>query len=127
MAAASDFLEDQILTLVLVTGPAWLALSTANPLDSGAGIAEPVGAGYARKNLAGLFTVTGGGAGTAPNSGVIEFAPATGSWGTITHVAIFDASTGGNMKIHSPIGSPISIGLNQVLRFIVNAFTMTVA
>ncbi len=71
----------------------YLALSTANPLDTGAGMAEPSGAGYARQLI--IFSAATTRAVT--QSSVITFPEASGSWGTITHYAIYDNSVGGNI------------------------------
>jgi hypothetical protein len=35
--------------------------------------------------------------GSASNSGTVTFSAATSNWGTITHVAVMDASTSGNV------------------------------
>ena len=132
MANASDYLEEQLLNHILenitFTSPTgvFLALSTADPLDSGAGIAEPVGNGYARVNVVGGFTVSSPG-GTASNTAAIEFPEASGSWGTITHWAIFDASSGGNMLFHGALTASVAIGGGVVARFIAGAFVITCA
>ena len=103
MSSFSDYLELEILDHVLGVGvyiqPSgiWLGLSTADPLDDGSGLAEPVGNGYARKQHDNWTTAAGR---LVKNDGVIEFAEATGAWGNITHFAIFDAVSAGNMLAH---------------------------
>ena len=130
MSAASDFLEDAFLEHVLnnvaYTSPAaiFLALSTADPLDTGAGLAEPVGNAYVRVAVVGNFTVV---TGTATNTAAIEFPLATGSWGTITHFAILDASSGGNLLIHGALTASITVGLNEIVRLAVGQLSVSVA
>lgn len=78
------------------------ALSTTNPLDDGSGITEPVGDGYARVTEANdlvtwnaASTTDGGtadGVTQKTNAIEIEFPEATGSWGTITHFAIYQTN-----------------------------------
>lgn len=120
MANASDFLENRLARHVLngdaYASPAtiYLALSTANPTDSGSGMAEPVGNGYARVALVAAFTVVGG---DASNSSPILFPTATGAWGTITHFAIFDAASGGNMLVHGALASPVGVVTGTIFRF----------
>jgi hypothetical protein len=82
-----------LLTASSATRPtAWyIGLFTAPPGEAGGGT-EVSGNAYVRKAV--TFTVTGN---TASNDGAVEWPVATGSWGTITDVAIFDAVTGGNM------------------------------
>ena len=88
MGTISDYLELEWLDHVFENGAfsvptnIYIALSTADPTDSGGSIAEPSGNGYARKvintwNTAASRAIT--------NNGVITFATATGAWGTITH------------------------------------------
>lgn len=70
----------------------YLALFTAAPSDAGGGT-ELSGSGYARQAL----SVAAASSRATSNDADITFGPASGSWGTVTHVAIFDASTSGNM------------------------------
>ena len=100
-------------TTTSVTRPtAWyVGLFTADPTDSGSGATEISGSGYTRK--AATFTVSGN---TATTSGAIEFDAATGSWGTISHIGIFDASSSGNLLAHSNLSSSKTIGTGDVFR-----------
>jgi hypothetical protein len=59
------------------------------------------------------FTVSGD---TATNSGAVEWPVATGNWGTITHVAIFDALTSGNMIAYAALSAAKTIETGDVLR-----------
>ena len=99
----SDFLENELLDHVLKTGayavPAniYVALSTADPLDDGSGIAEPVGASYARVVMDAWDAAASR---ATENTNKITFPQSTGDWGTITHWAIYDAITGGNFLAH---------------------------
>lgn len=128
MSAASDFLEDalanHLLNNVSYPSPAniFLGLSTADPLDDGSGLAEPVGNGYARIDP-GSFTVVGG---VGTNDADAEFPLATGSWGTLTHFAIFDAASGGNMLIHGALAASVTIGANEVPRFAAGQLSVAV-
>lgn len=97
-----------------VTRPtAWyLGLFTANPNEDGSGATEISGNGYARKSV--TFTVSGN---LATNSAAVEFDVATGSWGTISHVAVFDASSGGNQIAYAALTTSKAIDTDDVLRF----------
>lgn len=120
MSQASDYLENALIKEILnginfaAPSSVYIALSTANPLDDASGLAEPSGNGYARVQVTAGFTVTGG---AAVNAASIEFPAATGSWGTITHFAIFDASSGGNMLVYGALTSSIAVAAGQVFRF----------
>jgi hypothetical protein len=120
MAAMSDWLENGLVDLILrnqtLTIPAALhvALYTAAPSDSGGGT-EVTGGSYARvsvtRNLtnwagtqsAGSTTASTGTGGQTSNNGAITFPAPTANWGTVTHFAIFDASTGGNLLFHGAL------------------------
>lgn len=103
---------DWLLTDNAVTRPsAWyVALFTTAPSDTGGGT-EVSGGSYVRKAV--TFTVTGD---TASNTAAVEFDAATASWGLITHAAIFDASTTGNMIAYAPLAVSKNIGVGDVLR-----------
>lgn len=75
---------------------AYFALSTTTPTVSGTNFTEPSENAYARVAVPGSYWSAASGGSTA-NTTAIEWPTATGSWGTITYVGIFDASSGGNL------------------------------
>lgn len=101
-----------LFTANSVTRPsAWyLGLFTAAPGEGGGGT-EVSGNGYTREAV--TFTVSGN---TASNDAAIEFPTATGSWGTITHAAVFDASTSGNMIAYASLAASKAIDTGDILR-----------
>lgn len=132
MGSFSDFLEDELLDHVFgnasYTAPAstYIALSTADPLDTGAGLTEPVGNGYARVNFTNNATNWPAASGGAKSNGTaITFATATGSWGTVTHVAIMDASSGGNMLAHDDLTTSKAITTDDTASFPVGDLDIT--
>lgn len=96
----------------------YLGLFTSNPGEGGG--TEISGNGYTRKAV--TFTVTGD---TATNSGAVEFDVATGSWGTISHVAVFDASSGGAQIAYAALTTAKAIDTGDVLRFPVGDVDIT--
>ena len=108
MASFSEYLEAQIgnwlLGSTFVAAPAnvYLGLSTVNPTDNGGALAEPSGgAAYTRKLITFDPIVFVNGVGTTTQNAVdIIFPTASADWNTITHGALFDASSGGNMLAH---------------------------
>jgi hypothetical protein len=121
MSLTNSF-ETSVLTWLLTNGTpsparptAWyLGLFTAAPGEAGGGT-ELSGSGYARQSI--TFTVSGN---NASNNAAIEFPTASGSWGTITHVAVFDASTSGNMIAYASLTASKTIDTGDVLRVPVN-------
>ena len=126
MSLTNSF-ETSVLTWLLTNGTpsparptAWyLGLFTAAPGESGGGT-ELSGSGYARQSI--TFTVS---ANNASNNAAIEFPTASGSWGTITHVAVFDASTSGNMIAYASLTASKTIDTGDVLRVPANDLDIT--
>jgi hypothetical protein len=108
--------ETTVLTWLLTASSAtrptswYIGLFTAIPNEAGGGT-EVSGNAYVRN--AATFTVSGN---TASNSAAIEWAAATGSWGTITSIAIFDAVTGGNMIGYAALTTSKTIATGDVFR-----------
>ncbi len=126
MSAMTDYLEVELRKHVFRTGsftkPTVLAVAlfTAAPSDAGGGT-EVTGGSYARVNRAPLdanWTAASATDGLTDNAAVITFPTATASWGTVTHFAIFDALTTGNMLIwgaltvSKPVGSGDTFSFN---------------
>jgi hypothetical protein len=121
-AVASDYLEnrltDHVFRSATFAKPAglWVALFTAAPSDAGGGT-EVAGGGYARVNLppsdsnwratqGGTSGASTGTSGATANAVPITFAAPSANWGTITHYAIFDAATAGNLLFTDALTTP---------------------
>ncbi len=117
----SDYLEVKVLDHVFgktaYTMPTvYVGLSTADPLDSGAGLAEPAGAGYARVATTGADW-NAAAAGSISNANALTFPQATGSWGTVTHFALFDAATAGNLLASGALTAAKAVGNGDTVKF----------
>ena len=101
-----------VFTATTLTRPtAWyLALFTTDPGDADGGT-EVSGGAYARQSV--TFTVSGD---TASNSGAIEFPTATASYGTVSHVGIYTALTGGTLIAHAALTTSKAIDTGDVFR-----------
>jgi hypothetical protein len=101
-----------LFTATSVTRPtAWyVALFTSNPDEDASGT-EVSGGAYARQSVA--FTVSGN---TASNSAAIEFPTATAPYGTVTHIGVFDASSGGNLIAYAALTTSKAIDTGDVMR-----------
>lgn len=124
----ANYLEDEFLDHVLKTGAfpvptnLYIALSTADPLDTGAGLAEPA-SNYARVNHNAWDAAASR---ASENTGSIAFVEATGSWGVITHWALMDASSGGNMLAHGDLAASKTINSGDTLSFAAGDIDITV-
>jgi len=128
MAAASNYLENKLLDHALGTAsftmPAtvYLGLFTSGGgLEAGTLTAEISGGSYTRKVID--FAASSGG--SAANSATIDFTTATATWGTITHIAVLDASTGGNVLYHGAVSTSKLIESGDT--FQVSTGNMTIA
>jgi hypothetical protein len=104
--AASNYLEDALLDHVLggaefaQPGTVYLGLFTADTgLETNNPSAEVSGGSYVRKAI----TFGAASTGQASNSATVTFDAATANWGTITHVAVMDASTSGNVLFYGAV------------------------
>ncbi len=122
----TDFLEDSMLNHVLrntAYTPAstiYVALFTATPGEAGGGT-EVTGNNYARKAV----TFGAPSAGTITNSADVVFDQASGSWGTISYFALFDALTNGNMLYYGALTSSKTINSGDQLKFAAGGITVT--
>jgi hypothetical protein len=114
----SNFLETEILDHVFAgaayTAPSthYLALYTAAPGETGGGTeVSTSGTAYVRKAV--TFSTTGN---TTSNSAAVEYPTATASFGTVTHVGVFDALTSGNLMAYATLSSSKAIATGDVFR-----------
>lgn len=128
MSSASDYLENALLNHVLrntaYTQPAglYVGLFTSDPTDAGTGT-EVSGGSYARTAVS--FAAASGG--TAANSANVTFPAATGNWGTVTHIGIYDASTSGNLLFHGAVTTAKQILTGDTFQISTNALTISLA
>lgn len=128
MAAMSNYLENALINAVLrntsYTSPSvvYVGLYTSDPTDANTGT-EVSGGSYARKAV--TFGAPSNGA--SSNSALIEFNQATGNWGTVTHMGILDASTGGNLLFHGALTSSKTIETGDVFKFDASSLSVTLA
>lgn len=72
--------------------------------------------GYARVAVASAdasWAPPSGGSKQFSNAAPITFPTPSGSWGTVTHFALFDASTGGNALVVAPLTNSRTIGASD--------------
>jgi len=132
MGSFSDFLEVELLDHVFMKGAytpptnIHVALCTADPTDAGTGstITEPSGGSYGRVSTAGADWDAAA-AGATANATAIEFTQATGNWGTITHFALVDAASAGNMLGHGALSTPKAIDSGDTAKFAIGELDVT--
>jgi len=118
----SDYLANKLLDHVFeasaYTSPINLYLcacgTTIIDASTGSTIQEPSGGSYERKNENGWDNSSGG---LVDNATSTDFVTATASWGEITHSALVDADTNGNLLFYATLDSSQAIGVGDTLRY----------
>lgn len=97
----------------LLTGT-FLSLHSAQPTSGN----EVTGGAYARQAFA--YTITGSGEGpsVASNTAIVQFPTATADWGTITHVGVWTAASGGTLVAWQPLTASRAVQIDDVFRFL---------
>ena len=134
MSKMSDYLEVELRKHLFRTGSftkpsaLYVSLHTADPTDDASGT-EVSGGSYARvqrdpadANWTGVSSTNG----VTDNAAAITFPSPTGNWGSITHFAIWDASTSGNMLIHGALTTPKTVNSGDAApSFAIGALVVT--
>ena len=144
MSNFSDYLENKLIDHVLrntaytVPSGVYVALFTAAPSDAGGGT-EVTGGSYARVQvgpsvsawLSTNGTTSGASSGTGgqtSNGADITFAAPTANWGVVTHFALFDAASGGNLLFWGALTASKTINNGDAApKFLARALTITLA
>ena len=130
MSEMSDYLETALLNVTLrgtaYTAPAnvYVALFTSDPTDAGTGT-QVSGGSYAR--VVATFTAPSGTGGSITNNADITFPTATGSWGLVGWIGIFDALTGGNMLYYTPLDAAKQVDTGDVFRIVTGNLSVTLS
>ena len=125
MTAMSNYLElkylDHFTGTASTTAPSavYLGLSTASMNDDDSGT-ELSGNGYARQAI----TFASAASGSISSNAAVEFPAATASWGTVSHWAIYDASSGGNQLFHGAFSTGKAIGSGDILKVASGSLTI---
>lgn len=134
MSAASDYLENKVLDHVLkystapYTGAAtlYLALFTANTgLESNSPSAEVSTSGTAYARQAVTFATAS--SGQSATNATVTFPTATANFGTITHVAVMDAQTSGNVLFHGAVTTSKTIETGDTFQVTSGNLTVSLA
>ena len=131
--AFSDYFENKVLDLlfgnVSYTPPSilYIGLTTEAITDSddGSTVTEPSGGAYARVAITNDKTTwTAASNGSVSNAIDINFPEATAGWGTVTHMFIADAASGGNILVWGSLTTSKTIGVGDNARFAAGDLTI---
>lgn len=94
--ALTQYADHLLIEYLFRTDPVYLALYTQVPTKTTT-LGEVTGGSYARE----LVAFTAPASGESENTALITFTTATADWGAVSHYAIYDAVSGGNMIFYS--------------------------
>lgn len=113
MGAMTTYLKNKLLdhaagvTEYTMPTDIYLAAFVGDPETiSGAEVDANTTTGYGRQAV----TMDSAASGSQANTAAVEFPVANASWGTITHLAIFDAESGGNRLWSDQMSASKTIG-----------------
>lgn len=128
MAEFSNYLENAVINAVLrntsYTSPTtvYVGLYTTDPTDADSGT-EVSGGSYARTSV----TFDAPSNGVTQNTADLTFPTATASWGTVTHIGLHDASSGGNLLFHTALDTSKAIDSGDIFKITTGNLTVTLA
>jgi hypothetical protein len=106
-------------------GNFYIALFTADPGETGSQVNEATFTGYARVAVPRSGVGFSRAGNVISNAATVAFAEATAGSETITHFAVMDASTSGNVLLTSALGTSRLVNAGTTLEFAAGALTAT--
>lgn len=116
----STYAQNAILNALLrdsaYTSPVtvYASLYTTDPTDANSGTEVPTGSSLYVREAAAFSAPTGG---VCASSSDVVWPVAGTDWGTIAYGGLCDASSGGNLLFHGPLGTPFDIPAGSVFKF----------
>jgi hypothetical protein len=139
MSAASNYLENKVLDHVLgegartFTSPATIYLALFKETGTGTLANLEVGTltdeistsgtAYARQGV----NFSAASSGTAATNGTVTWTTATADWGTVTAVAVMDASTAGNVLFYGNLSASKAISSGDTFQISSTNLTVSLA
>lgn len=133
MTDLTDFSEAQIRDWMsqgaspTAIGTVYVALHTSDPGDAPDGSTEVGAADYSRVGVSAGSGWDTPSAGQFDNASEVTFGVATNNWGTITHVSLWDASTGGNCLAAYGLNTNKTIDVDDEARFLAGDLSFTIS
>ena len=121
----SNYLENALINATLrnttYTSPTtvYVGLFTTDPTDAGSGT-EVSGGSYARQSASFASPSNG----LSATDADITFPQATGSWGTVGWIGIFDNLTSGNLLYHTALDTSKTIDVNDIFKISSGSLTV---
>ena len=129
MGSFTDYLEKKVLNALfgndtIPSLTTYFALFTAAPSDASGGTEVAATSNYARVNFSTMSSATA----DSRNSTTITFATCTGAggaWGTVSHFAVFDSLSAGNMLMWATLTASKAVATSDVAQFASGSLTVS--
>jgi len=116
--------KNALLDAIFASTTYW-ALSTTTPAADGTNVTEPSGNGYTRVTVA-AGDMSAAASGAIDNAAIVAFPEATGSWGTVTYILVYDVASGGTPRYAISLTASKTISSGETPRFAISAFDLSV-
>lgn len=132
MSVMTNYFETAILNTmrnITATAPSavYVALFLSDPTESGTAGTEVTYQGYARQAVTFTTPSSSGTTITCSNSDQIVFPTPNSAAGTVTHIGIMDAPSGGNMLVYKSLNDPITLTSETAPRFNVGEISLSLS
>lgn len=130
MASMANFMEEAVLNhffrgqATASPSQVYVVLYISDPTDNDTGT-EVNGAGYARQVATFSAPTQSSGKAVIQNNAKIEFPVAGANWGTVTHIGIRTAATGGSLLAYAPLAISKAVNTGDQITFDVNSVTIS--
>ena len=124
----SNYLENALIngtirgTTYTAPSTVYVGLFTSDPTDAGSGT-EVSGGSYARQSA--TFAAPSNGA--SVTNADITFPQATGNWGTVGWIGIFDSLTTGNLMYHTALDASKTIETGDIFKIASGNLSVTLS
>lgn len=105
----------------------YVALYDGDPLGAGSELSDPPATDYVRVETAGTDWASAGFVSpraSISNAAELDFGTSGSAWGTVDHMAIFDAGTSGNMIASGKLVSNVNITSGIPVKFPIGALVV---
>lgn len=133
MSAFTNYAEDKIIkalfgntNLATLGNNIYVALFTAVTDGEAGTVTEVSGSGYTRKQVNAVSWDTTTVVGEAKNLASVDYGTAGASWGTVTHVGFYDASSAGNLWMVGALTLPRTVNTGDPVSFAVGTLVFKV-
>lgn len=103
----------------------YLDLYNGDPQGAGTSVLSTITGSATRSSITSAMGAAASGSTTNPSTITVTSSAAAGA--TVTHVALFDAATGGNLLMSGALTAPKTVTVTDVVEFLASALTIALS